>query len=124
MDKIRIALDEALEQEFKDMYLQSPDEAGYAAATNRVAQLYKIKLEEDKNNKEIELKKAEAELKVVELAEVKKDRLVKIVLDGSAILVPLIFYGIWMKVGLRFEETGSFTSTTFRGLFSKFKPTR
>ena len=37
---------------------------------------------------------------------------------------PLMFYGIWMKKGFKFEETGTYTSTTFRGLFNRFRPTR
>ena len=34
----------------------------------------------------------------------------------------ITFYAIWMKQGFKFEETGTYTSQTFRGLFSKFKP--
>lgn len=37
---------------------------------------------------------------------------------------PLVFYNSWMKKGFKFEETGMLTSQTFKGLISKFKPTR
>ena len=38
--------------------------------------------------------------------------------------LPLIFYATWMKRGFKFEETGTYTSTTFRGLFNRFRPTK
>jgi hypothetical protein len=38
--------------------------------------------------------------------------------------LPLIFYASWMRRGFKFEETGTYTSTTFKGLFNRFKPTK
>lgn len=52
-----------------------------------------------------------------------KDRYVRIGIAAAELTIPLIFYGIWMKKGFRFEETGTYTSTTFRGLFNRFRPT-
>lgn len=49
---------------------------------------------------------------------------VKYGIDIAGIVLPLAFYGIWMNRGLEFEKEGSFTSTTFKGLFGKFKPTK
>lgn len=49
---------------------------------------------------------------------------IKCGIDLAGITLPLIFYGIWMNRGLEFEKEGSFTSTTFKGLFGKFKPTK
>lgn len=43
--------------------------------------------------------------------------------DCVRIIVPIAFYAKWLQMGLKFEETGSFTSTTFRGLLQNFKPT-
>ena len=42
--------------------------------------------------------------------------------DGTVIAA--WFGGSWEKKGFKFEETGTFTSTTFRSLFSRFKPTK
>lgn len=42
-------------------------------------------------------------------------------IDLIGIVLPIGFYGLWMKRGLKFEETGAFTSTTFRNLIGKFK---
>ena len=48
----------------------------------------------------------------------------KTVVELSAVVVPVIFYGVWMKKGFEFEENGTITSGTFKGLVSKFKTTR
>ena len=49
---------------------------------------------------------------------------IRIGIDAASLILPLIFYAYWMRVGLKFEETGTFTSTTFRGLFNRFRPTK
>ena len=64
----------------------------------------------------------EAELK--EKQEQAKDRYFKLGIEAGSIILPMIFYAVWMRKGFKFEETGTFTSTTFRGLFSRFKPTK
>lgn len=40
----------------------------------------------------------------------------------AGIVLPLMFYNKWMEEGMTFEETGVFTSSTFRGFLSKMKP--
>ena len=54
----------------------------------------------------------------------KWDRRIKYGLDAASIGLPLLFYGIWMRQGFRFEETGTYTSQTFRNLFGRFSPKR
>ena len=49
---------------------------------------------------------------------------IRLGVDFLGIALPLGFYGIWMKRGFRFEETGSITSQTMRHLIKWFKPTR
>ena len=56
-------------------------------------------------------------------AEDLKDRYVRLGLDAARLLLPLMLYASLFKKGLKFEETGAFTSTTFRGLFGHIKPT-
>lgn len=48
----------------------------------------------------------------------------KVGIAAAELLIPLMFYGIWMWKGFKFEETGTYTSTTFRGLFNRFRPTK
>ena len=54
----------------------------------------------------------------------KIDRRIKYGLDAASIGLPLLFYGIWLRQGFRFEETGTYTSQTFRSLFGRFSPKR
>lgn len=63
-------------------------------------------------------------LKRDQLTEQVKDRKFKVALEAGGIVLPLLFYGIWMKRGFKFEETGTYTSKTFMSLFNKFKTTR
>lgn len=46
----------------------------------------------------------------------------KIGVQAAGIIIPTIFYGNWIREGLEFEKTGTFTSKTFTGLLSKIKP--
>lgn len=48
----------------------------------------------------------------------------KLGIELCGIVLPLALYSVWMNRGLEWEKTGTFTSTTFKGLFSKFKTTR
>ena len=59
-----------------------------------------------------------------QLAEQVKDRYFKLGIAAAEIVLPLVFYATWMRKGFKFEETGTFTSTTFRGLFNRFRPTK
>lgn len=52
----------------------------------------------------------ELELKREQLRDGKFDRIAKVALDGAAIVVPCVVSSYWMGKGLKFEETGSFTS--------------
>lgn len=53
-----------------------------------------------------------------------KDRIFKWSIGIAELMLPMMFYAIWMKRGFEFERTGTYTSTTFRGLFNNFKPVK
>lgn len=124
-----------------------------ASAVEDLVKLYRLTIEESKNDRDFKLKKAEHKeltirqereynLKVrqFELDEMVKtkgsesedknsreqtiDRYVKWGIAIAEIILPLTFYACWMRRGFKFEETGTYTSTTFRGLFSHFRPTK
>lgn len=57
-----------------------------------------------------------------QLKESKKDRIVRICLEGAAIVLPLIGYGVWMNKGFKFETEGTYTSKTFANLQKFFRP--
>jgi len=84
----------------------------------------KIKITDKKNNSDVKLKHQELKIEVDKNIELSRDRIIKVVLEGITVLVPVMFYNAWMDKGFKFEETGTFTSTTFKNMFSRFKPTK
>ena len=84
----------------------------------------KIDSSEIKNNNEYDLKDKEIKTMLVKNNNDRVDRIIKICIDGATIMVPIMFYGKWMKQGFIFEETGTFTSSTFKNLLTRFKPTK
>lgn len=66
----------------------------------------------------------ECEAAKQQIRENKIDRYVKVGVAIMELVAPLAFYGLWMGRGFEFEKTGSFTSTTFKNLLSRFRPTK
>ena len=85
-----------------------PNTEEYSKITDNLNILYKLKIEQEKNE--------------TDSKDQKKFRIIGYALEGVGIVLPLVFYGKWMKKGLKFEETGTFTSTTFKDLIRFFKP--
>jgi len=92
-------------------------------------------LESEANVRENEIKKSQLDEQIKadvqdeqykrsQLDEQVKDRYFKLGIAAAELLIPLMFYGNWMRKGFKFEETGTYTSITFRGLFNRFRPTK
>ena len=92
-------------------------------------------LESEANVRENEIKKSQLDEQIKadvqdeqykrsQLDEQVKDRYFKLGIAAAELLIPIMFYGIWMRKGFKFEDTGTYTSTTFRGLFNRFRPTK
>lgn len=64
------------------------------------------------------------ELKEAQMEDQKVDRLVRAGIALVEIGLPLVCYGHWFRKGLKFEETGSITSSMMRNLINKFKTKR
>lgn len=99
-----------------------------SSAIEDLVKLYKLRIEETKNewdfNEKYDAHESDKQFKKAQLEEQVKDRYFRLGVEAAGIILPLIFYGIWMRKGFEFEETGTFTSTTFRGLFNRFRPTK
>ena len=93
-------------------------------AIEDLAKLYRLRIEESKNELDAEDKRSRRTFKSCQLNEQMKDRYFKVGIAAAELLIPLMFYGIWMRKGFKFEETGTYTSTTFRGLFNRFRPAK
>lgn len=94
----------------------------------KLGELHKQRMNEAKllddgilQDEELKLKKREASMKEEQMKESKKDRIIKIMLDGAAILVPVTVSSYWMAKGLKFEQNGTFTSRTGQWLSSHLR---
>ena len=113
MEETKRTLDDEIQDLIDTLEDLEADGEGYAKATKNLDTLYRLKIEEEKAKSDIEENKNQS-----------KFRVIGYVLEGAGIVLPLIFYGKWMKRGFKFEETGTFTSKTFTGLQHFFKPTK
>lgn len=102
----RSLLEEEIKAEIKRLGSLESGSQEHTTAVDGLTKLYKLKLEEDKNTYE------------------RKDRYFRFGMAAAELVLPLMFYGVWMRRGFKFEQDGTFTSQTFRGLFSRFRPTK
>lgn len=153
MAEIKSLLDEVIEAEIAYVGSLSPEDEKKSKAIQHLADLHKLRIDEIKaktdadekrlrramdskqHRVELTLKERQADgdeaaraneeqFKQHQLNDQVLDRYVKIGVATAELVLPLVFYGVWMKRGLKFEETGTFTSQTFKNLFNRFKPTR
>ena len=81
----------------------------------------KLDIEEISGNESLKLKSKELAQEIVRDAMNDKVKLIDLGVQAAGIILPIIFYGSWVKKGLEFEKEGTFTSTTFKSLISKLK---
>lgn len=153
MAEIKSLLDEVIEAEIAYVGSLSPGDEKKSKAIQQLADLHKLRIDEIKaktdadekrlrramdskqHRAELTLKERQADgdeaaraneeqFKQHQLNDQVIDRYVKIGVATAELVLPLVFYGVWMKRGLKFEETGTFTSQTFKNLFNRFKPTK
>ena len=114
-------LKETLEEEIRcEIEELSTLEAGSeekSKAIDGLTKLYKLKLDES----DAAMRRRDER---VRLSEQTKDRYIRVGIAAAELVLPLLFYASWMRKGFKFEETNTFTSTTFRGLFNRFRPTK
>ena len=127
-EEIRKLLEEEIKTEIRDLSTLEPGSKEKSTAIEDLAKLYRLRIEETRNewdfNEKYESRDSDIQFKKDQLEEQVKDRYFRFGVEAAGIILPLIFYAIWMKRGFKFEETGTYTSTTFRGLFNRFKPTK
>ena len=117
-------LDEAIEDCFNELTRFEADSEPYQTILERLTRLCKLKTEFQTSEKERSSKDEEIALKKEQFKEEKKNSYFKLGVDVTGIILPLIFYGVWMNRGLKFEETGTLTSGVFKGLIGKFRTTK
>lgn len=118
-------IEEMLEREYETT-LQAVSDATIGSKEaewqlQKLSELYRQRLGVVQANNDLTLRMEELNLKHAQVEENKKDRIVKIVLEGAAVLVPTCVSCFWMAKGLKFEETGTFTSRTGQWLSSHLR---
>lgn len=134
-NSIKELLSEEIAEEIQALSTLDAGSKEKSTAIEDLTKLYKLRIEENKSEWEADEKynrrvmedeanTRDDELKQIQIAEQVKDRYFRLGIAAAELMIPLMFYGIWMKKGFKFEETGTYTSTTFRGLFNRFRPTK
>ena len=128
IEDIRDLLEEEIKTEIRNLSTLEAGSKEKSTAIEDLAKLYRLRIEETRNewdfNEKYESRDSDIQFKKDQLEEQVKDRYFRLGVEAASIILPLIFYAAWMKRGFRFEETGTYTSTTFRGLFNRFRPTK
>lgn len=127
-EEIQEMLGEEIKSQIQELSNLKSGSKEKTEAINDLSKLYSLKIEETKIEMELTDKrnvdKNDAQIRKDQLSEQVKERYFRLGIAAAEIILPLIFYASWMRKGFRFEETGTYTSTTFRGLFNRFKPTK
>ena len=127
-EEIRDLLGEEIKTEIRNLSTLEAGSKEKSTAIEDLAKLYRLRIEETRNewdfNEKYESRNSDIQFKKDQLEEQVKDRYFRLGVEAAGIILPLIFYAVWMKRGFKFEETGTYTSTTFRNLFNRFKPTK
>lgn len=126
--EIKEMLGEEITAELSDLSSLETGSKEKSEAIDDLVKLYKLKIEESKAEmdylKEIDEHERSDQAKREQLSEQVKDRYFKLGIAAAELVLPLMFYAAWMKRGFQFEKDGTYTSTTFRGLFNRFRPTK
>ena len=134
-EEIKELLDREIADEIRKLSSLSDGSKEKSEAIEDLTKLYRLKIDESKmewdvdekfsrREMEKETNAKDEEFRNIQLNEQVKDRYFRVGIAAAELIIPLIFYGIWMRKGFKFEETGAFTSTTFKGLFNRFRPTK
>lgn len=119
-------LDDELQTEFTKLGELELGTEKHKVAVDELTKLMDRKIELIKTEIDCEdraaVRENEQALKEQQMAEEKKDRLIKNILSAAGIALPLLVT-IWgTKVSLKFEEEGTFTTIMGRGFINKLLP--
>lgn len=115
MEEINRLIDEEIKSQIKSLSTLGQGSDEQTAAVKNLTALYEVRSNDDKIRLEAADKKAELEEKKI-------DRWLRTGIALVEIGLPLVCYGHWFRDGLKFEETGSITSSMMRNLINKFRP--
>lgn len=133
MDEVKKALDEEIISQIKDLSQMTSGCEVRTSAIDDLTALYKLRIEEEKLENELETKKLQMACEAAKAQQDKdederkhkfelRNKIIDTAVDVGRIVVPIAFYGAWFVRGLEFEKNGTFASTTLRNLIHFFKP--
>lgn len=127
-EQIKELLGEEIKSEIEGLSTIESGTEEHTKAVENLAKLYRLKIDEAKNEWDYAVKyesqESEERHRQTQREEQAKDRYFKLGMEAAGLILPLMFYASWMRKGFKFEETGAFTSGTFRNLFNHFRPTK
>ena len=123
---IQTLLYDEIEEEFEKLRKIEYGSEQYKVTVDGLTKLMDRAIEMEKFDSECEDKAKTRENEQLEkaqqLADDKKDRLIKNIISGAGVVLPLLVT-IWgTKVSLKFEEEGTFTTIMGRGFINKLLP--
>ena len=125
MTEINQLVDLELKRQLKALPDLETGSAEQVAAVKNLTALYEARINEDKllldAKEKQEARESELRLKEADREEKKVDRMFHAGIALLEIGLPLVCYGHWFRKGLKFEETGSITSSMMRNLINKFR---
>lgn len=90
--------------------------------------LYKLNLEQQKIDNDLAHREKQLDFDASKeeqrIEEEKRNKYIQWGIDIASLVLPLSLYTKWLSKGFKFEQTGTFTSTTFRDLLKHIKPRR
>lgn len=129
MEEINKLMDEEIKSQIKSLRALEQGSDKQTAAVRNLTALYEARSNDDKIRLDAEDKREaraftrdELLLKQAEQEDRKIDRWLHAGIALVEIGLPLVCYGHWFRDGLKFEETGSITSSMMRNLINKFRP--
>lgn len=115
-EEIKNLLEKEIKNQIENLASLEPGSEKHSTAVESLAKLYKVKLDEDKTSMEYldktQNRESDEGFKIAQIEENVKDRYVKIGIAAAELVLPLMFYAFWMRKGFKFEEKGTYTSTT------------
>jgi hypothetical protein len=87
----------------------------------KLSELHKQLMAVENADGEQAFRDRELKIKEEQLKDSKKDKLIGYVMTGAGILIPVFASSYWMAKGLKFEETGTFTSRVGNWLSSHLR---
>lgn len=114
-DKVQVLLNEEIAKDIQKLSDMDNGSDKKSKAVEELTQLYKLRIEEAKIEKEQETRETTLKSQAF-------DRWISIGVQVGLAIGGWVAYDVWYRRGLRFEETGSITSPMTRNLLSRLIP--